>query len=68
MIFCSRGEREKGKKGEGGEEREYGTKEDLSREIAKRKRGRGGEKKGSKNAHRFVMNRFAMNRDFIGFN
>lgn len=44
MIFCSRGEREKGKKGEGGEEREYGTKEDLSREIAKRKRGRGEER------------------------
>lgn len=46
MIFCSRGEREKGKKEERGWEgkREYGTKEDLSREIAKRKRGRGEER------------------------
>lgn len=55
-FFCWTVKREKERKIKRRGGREYGTKE---------------EKKGRRevtNAHRFVTNRFAMNRDFIGFN
>lgn len=47
-----------------GEEEKERRGERRGREGTERKRRR----RGVTNAHRFVTNRFAMNRDFIGFN
>lgn len=66
FFFCFNGEEGK---------RERRSKKGREKYIGRKRMSRDGkEGKGKKegggitNAHRFVMNRFAMNRDFIGFN